>query len=78
MVLTEYRLVPFKLIRVDTGEPLTHKDILEMAKEKGFFDNEFKSYQIMLKENGTPIVFGYNPLTNFSLNKDDYKLEWVY
>lgn len=76
--MTDYNLIPFQLIHKDTGEPLTHKEIIEIAKEKGFFENEFKTHQIMLKENGTPVVFGFNPMVSFSLNKEEYQLQWYY
>jgi hypothetical protein len=76
--MTEYDLHPFKLIHKHNGEPVTRSEIQQMALDKGFFENEFKSFQIMLKENGTPVVFGFNPLTHFSLNREDYSLKWIY
>ena len=76
--MTQYTLRPFKLINKHSGETLTHKKILELAKEKGFFENEFRSCQIVIKENGTPVILGYNPLVSFSLPRDDYLLEYIY
>ena len=76
--MTNFTLHPFVLIHTKTGERLTHKQIVELAKQKGFFENEFKTHQLMIKENGTPIVFGFNPMVHFSLNREEYQLQWLY
>ena len=73
-----HRLVPFDIVKKENDERLTRNEIQKLAKEKGFFENEFSSYSVMVKDNGTPIVFGYTPLVSFALDKEEYMLKWVY